>query len=251
MTDALRVADLCLTYGRDHPALVDVSLSVGAGELVALIGGNGAGKSTLLRSVIGLLRPSEGEVVVDGVDVRRARRAELRRVRTRTGMIAQSFCLARRLSAFDNVLHGALGRTGPRGWLSLTAPEAERAEAIGCLERVGLAGQAERRVDQLSGGQRQRVAIARVLMQRPRLILADEPVASLDPSGGIAVMEILRSLARDDGLAIVVALHQLDLAERYADRLVGLKEGRISFDLETASCDRRVLERLYVAEAAA
>jgi phosphonate transport system ATP-binding protein len=188
--------------------LRDVSLDVAAGELVALTGASGAGKTTLLRAVAGLL-PASGTIVAGG----------------QPALVFQQHALASRLTARDNVLVGALGRIGFwRAALRLW-PRAELAAAEACLVRVGLEGLAGRRADRLSGGQRQRVAIARALHQRARILLADEPVASLDPALAEDVLGLLRDLARRDGLAVLVSLHQHDLAGRFADRLLRLEDG--------------------------
>ncbi len=188
--------------------LRDVSFEVASGELVALTGPSGAGKTTLLRAVAGLL-PASGTILAP----------------TRPALVFQQHALANRLSARDNVLVGGLGRIGFwRAALRLW-PRAEVAAAEACLDRVGLAGLGARRADRLSGGQRQRVAIARALHQRARILLADEPVASLDPVLAEEVLGLLRDLARRDGLAVLVSLHQHDLAARYADRRLHLEDG--------------------------
>jgi phosphonate transport system ATP-binding protein len=188
--------------------LRDVSLDVAAGEMVALTGPSGAGKTTLLRAIAGLL-PASGTILAPG----------------RPALVFQQHALANRLSARDNVLVGGLGRIGFwRAALRLW-PRAEAAAAEACLARVGLEGLGARRADRLSGGQRQRVAIARALHQRARILLADEPVASLDPTLAEEVLGLLRDIARRDGLAVLVSLHQHDLAARYADRRLHLEDG--------------------------
>ncbi|HWV86281.1 MAG TPA: ATP-binding cassette domain-containing protein [Capillimicrobium sp.] len=235
---------------RGRPAVLDgVDLDVRPGEVVALVGANGAGKSTLLRSLIGMVPAREGDLVVDGVPVPAASRGELRALRTRVGFAFQRFCLAGRLSVLHNTMHGALGRSGMRGWWPALAPEAERGWALQCLERVGLAHLAQERLSTLSGGQQQRVALARALMQRPRLLLADEPVASLDPAASARVMGILRDIAVDERLTVVVALHQLDHAREFADRIVGLSGGRVTLDEPARQIEMPRLELLYGAPA--
>ncbi len=203
----LVVQGLGATLG-GRAVLRDVSLDVAAGEMVALTGPSGAGKTTLLRAIAGLL-PASGTILAPG----------------RPALVFQQHALANRLSARDNVLVGGLGRMGFwRAALRLW-PRAELAAAQVCLARVGLDGFGARRADRLSGGQRQRVAIARALHQRARILLADEPVASLDPALAEEVLGLLQDLARRDGLAVLVSLHQHDLAARYADRRLHLEDG--------------------------
>ncbi len=216
-----------------------------AGEVVALVGANGAGKSTLLRCLVGLQRPTGGQVLIGGFSVTTARRADLRRLRVRVGFVFQRPNLVPRLSVFATVLHGTMGRRGIRSaWPALAGAD-ERRAAMTCLDRVGLAGVAGRPVGTLSGGQQQRVAIARMLAQRPSLVLADEPVAGLDPSSGAAVLDLLREIAEEQGLTVLMALHQLHYARRYADRIVGLRDGRCELDSASSSCGADELDRLY------
>jgi phosphonate transport system ATP-binding protein len=249
MSTIVRTSGLLAGFGSGPPVLAGVDLEVRAGEVVALVGANGAGKSTLLRALIGMVPARSGEVVVDGVRVPDASRTELRALRSRVGFAFQRFCLAGRLSVLHNTLHGALGRSGPRGWWPALAAESEREWALACLDRVGLAHLAARRVSTLSGGQQQRVALARALMQRPRLLLADEPVASLDPAAGTNVMGILRDIAVDEQLTVIVALHQLDYARQFADRMVGLCGGRVALDEPAWECEEPRLQLLYGAPA--
>ncbi|HTE61183.1 MAG TPA: phosphonate ABC transporter ATP-binding protein [Solirubrobacteraceae bacterium] len=249
MSAIVRTSGLLAGFGSGPPVLAGVDLEVRAGEVVALVGANGAGKSTLLRALIGMVPARSGEVVVDGVRVPGASRGELRALRSRVGFAFQRFCLAGRLSVLHNTLHGALGRSGPRGWWPALAAEAEREWALACLDRVGLAHLAQRRLSTLSGGQQQRVALARALMQRPRLLLADEPVASLDPAAATNVMGILRDIAVDERLTVIVALHQLDYARQFADRIVGLSGGRVALDEPAWECAEPRLQLLYGAPA--
>lgn len=220
-------------FGDGPPVLRGIDLSVRRGETVALIGANGAGKSTLMRCLLHLVKPDAGEVVLFGVRLSRVRQRELRRVRNRVGFVFQRHNLVPRLSALANVLHGALGRS-PFGALHRSlSPAALRDEAMACLERVGLAHLARQRADTLSCGQSQRVAIARALMQRPEMLLADEPVASLDPAAGEEVMDLFTSLARQEGLTLVFTTHNMRHALTYAQRIVGLRDGRIALDRPT------------------
>ncbi|GAB3838720.1 phosphonate ABC transporter ATP-binding protein [Kribbella italica] len=240
----VEVRDLTKRFGA-NTALNGVDLEVGRGELVVLLGLSGSGKSTLLRCLNGLHDVSGGEVTVLGQRVDTARRGELRRLRSRIGFVFQQFNLVGRLSCLENVLTGALGRvTGPRyGVLSWSRPL--RQEALDQLDRVGLADRAFQRADTLSGGEQQRVAIARTLMQRPELLLADEPVASLDPENSAVVMDLLVRISREDGLTVVCTLHQVDLALGWAGRLVGLRQGVKVLDRSAGDLDRDQVMDVY------
>ncbi len=226
----VRTRSLTKTFSATTTALDRVDLDIRARELCVLVGLSGSGKSTLLRHVNGLQRPTSGHIEVFGVDPSAAKRRELRELRTRVGFIFQHFGLVGRLTALGNVLAGGLGRIkGPRYDVS-SYPQAMRREAREHLSRVGLADQAFQRADTLSGGQQQRVAIARTVFQRAELVLADEPVASLDPETSEQVMEILFSICAEDGLTVLCSLHQVDLALGWADRMVGMRDGRIVLD---------------------
>ncbi|TQM14063.1 phosphonate ABC transporter ATP-binding protein [Pseudonocardia kunmingensis] len=248
MTAKIVTTGLALRYRNGHEALRGVDLVVGPGELVALVGSNGAGKSSLLRCLVRLQEPTGGSVVVNGVNVRKAGARQLRRLRQDVGVVSQRFNLVERIGAFHNVVHGAIGREGSRCLVPALCTTALRAEAMECLDRVGLADLARRRVDTLSGGQRQRVAIARALMQKPWLVLADEPVASLDPSAGRDVMELLRSIAVERELTVVAALHQVDFALTYTQRIVGMQAGKVVLDRPTPGCTVEQLSAVYGAD---
>jgi phosphonate transport system ATP-binding protein len=211
-------------------ALDAVDLTVPTGQMLAILGASGSGKSTLLRTLNGLVVPTSGTVRVLDVDVTAARGRQLRELRCGVGFIFQQFGLVGRLSVLENVLAGALGRIRfPRAGV-LSYPRALRLEALANLERVGLGDRAFQRSDTLSGGQQQRVAIARTLMQRPTLLLADEPVASLDPETSAAVMSLLLEICKEKGLTVIASLHQVELARGWADRLVGMRSGRVVLD---------------------
>lgn len=228
---AAETRDLVKTYddGRVR-ALGGVTLTIQREELVVLIGRSGSGKSTLLRHLNGLERATSGTVAVLGVDPARCRKRELRELRRRIGFVFQHSCLVGRLSALENVLTGALGRIRFPRYGILSYPNMLRRAAREQLDRVGLADQAFQRADTLSGGQRQRVAIARALFQQPELVLADEPVASLDPETSAQVMALLFALCREDGLTAVCSLHQVDLALGWAQRMVGMRAGAVVLD---------------------
>jgi len=222
-------------------AIEDVSFGVREHEFVAILGPSGAGKTTLFRCITGLLAPDRGSAKVAGLEVAGLRGRERRRV----AVVFQQFNLVSRLTALQNVLAGRLGHVPSwRGWLR----RFERADlllALECLERVGLLGHAAQRADTLSGGQQQRVAIARALAQQPELIVADEPVASLDPNAGAGVLDLLQGIARSEGVAVVCSLHQVQFARAYADRIVGLAGGRVAMDVPTAEFDEATYDRLY------
>jgi len=244
----IRVRDLSKRYPTGAVALDGVSLEVAAGEFVALIGSSGAGKSTFLRCLNGLVTPTSGSVSVDGRAVTGAARDGLRGVRARVGFVFQQFNLLRRLSVLDNVLVGTLSRVDL--WRSLFGrfPGGEVERARRTLGRVGLAGLEDRRADTLSGGQQQRVAIARALVQEPRVLLADEPMSSLDPASSRSVMELLQDINREDGLTVIASLHVLDLAVTYGRRIVGLRAGRVVHDGPPAGLTQAAAEAIFGGE---
>ncbi|MGE7992675.1 phosphonate ABC transporter ATP-binding protein [Pseudomonas sp. NPDC089554] len=252
MNAAIQIDHLNKSFAH-KPALLDVSLSIQPGEMVALIGASGSGKSTLLRHLAGLAscdKHNGGSIQVLGRDVQCDGRMSrtLRRQRADIGYIFQQFNLVARLSVLHNVLLGGLGRMPRwRGTLGLFNAE-EKQRAMQALERVGLADRAQQRASTLSGGQQQRVAIARALTQRAEVILADEPIASLDPESARKVMEILADINRRDGKTVVVTLHQVDYAVRYCPRSVALKAGRIHFDGAATHLKPDFLNDLYGAD---
>jgi phosphonate transport system ATP-binding protein len=246
----LRVRGLTMRYPSGKLALTDFDLTVGAGELVVVLGGNGSGKTTLLRCITRMLRPTAGEVWLDDTNLAELSGERLRQARLPLAMIWQHASLVRRRSVLSNVASGALGRHGGL-WTALGGlPAAERHAAYGYLDEVGLAALAAQRAGTLSGGQAQRVAIARALAQRPRVLLADEPVASLDPEAADELMRLLRRLAVDENLAVLCVLHQVELAYAYADRVVGIRDGRVAFDLPCCEVPRDAVRQLYLSEAA-
>ncbi len=232
----LRVSRLSLRYPNGKLALSDVDLEVQAGELLIVLGGNGCGKTTLLRCITRALAPTAGEVWLNGAEISRLAGEKLRRARLDLAMIWQHANLVRRRSVLANVASGALGRH-QTWWTALGGlPAVELPAAREHLQEVGLPHLAAQRAGTLSGGQAQRVAIARALAQRPLAMLADEPVASLDPEAAQEIMRLLRRLAHHDGLAVLCVLHQVDLAFAYADRVVGMRDGRVAFDRRAPTC---------------
>ena len=229
-TPAVRVENLSKTYPNGVVGLRGVTLEVREGEFMVIIGLSGSGKSTLLRCINRLIDPTAGRVWLFDQEMTGARGRELRELRRQVGMIFQQFNLVRRHSVLANVLSGALGQTALAPSLLMRFSDEERRRALACLERVGLPGREGSRADALSGGQQQRVAIARALMQNPRLILADEPVASLDPALRHSVMRHIEALNREEGMTVVCTLHDVDLVQRYATRLVALRDGELVYE---------------------
>lgn len=225
----LEVRHLTKVYDDGTVALKDVSFKLPDGEFLVIIGLSGSGKSTLLRCINRLIDPTEGEILWRGVDVAKLKGEDLRHYRRKIGMIFQHFNLVRRSSVMTNVLAGRLGYTPT--WRSLTGQfsKADRELALEAMNRLGIADQAHKRADELSGGQQQRVGIARALMQQPELILADEPVASLDPVLSHSILQHIERLNQEDGITIICSLHYLDLVQRYATSVIGLREGKIVY----------------------
>jgi phosphonate transport system ATP-binding protein len=236
-------------YPNGTKALDDISLTVEEGEFVVLIGLSGSGKSTLLRSVDRLVEPTSGRIVFDGQDVTAARGGELRRIRRQMGMIFQHFNLVKRTSVFSNALAGRLGYRSTGATIASRVGKDDVELAFRNLERVGILDKTYQRADALSGGQQQRVGIARALMQQPRLMLADEPVASLDPATSHSVMKYLEEINRKDGITVLCSLHFLSLARRYGTRVLALKGGRVVFDGPPAEIDQRRFKEIYGEEA--
>jgi phosphonate transport system ATP-binding protein len=229
-------------------AVADATLAIPAGQMVGIIGRSGAGKSTLLRMVNRLIEPSEGRVVYQGCDITRLRGNALHAWRATAAMIFQQFNLVPRLDVLTNVLAGRLNRIPTSRALFKLFTARERALAIRALDRLDIADLALNRADALSGGQQQRVAIARALMQEPRILLADEPIASLDPMNAKLVMDALRDINQRDGIMVLCNLHTLDTARTYCDRIVGMSHGRIVFDGAAETLDERAVRLIYGAD---
>ncbi|MFZ5716190.1 MAG: phosphonate ABC transporter ATP-binding protein [Bradyrhizobium sp.] len=230
-------------------AVDDTSFQVSPGGFVGVIGRSGAGKSTLLRSINRLVTPTEGRILFDGVDVTALRGKELRQWRARSAMIFQQFNLVGRLDVLTNVLMGRLAAMPAWRSLSQIWPEQDKALAMSALEQFDIASLAAQRADQLSGGQQQRVAIARALVQQPDIILADEPIASLDPRNTKVVMDALLRINKHFGITVLCSLHSLDLARSYCDRLIGMAAGRVVFDGAPSMLTDQVARELYDLEA--
>jgi len=246
----LKVRQLSLRYPNGKLALADFNLTVEAGELVIVLGGNGSGKTTLLRCIARTLAPDAGEIWLHETNLAGLGGERLRRARLDLAMISQHASLIYRSTVLRNVANGALGHYRDL-WTALGGlPSAELRRAHDYLAEVGLTELAHRRADTLSGGQAQRVAIARALAQRPRVLLADEPVASLDPEAAEDILRLLQRLAGEEHLAVLCVLHQIELACSYADRVVGIRDGRAVFDLPHAELSRDEIRRLYLSETA-
>lgn len=238
------VRDLRVSYGGGELVLDGVDLDLFPGETVALLGASGSGKSTLMKSLTGFAPITSGSVRVAGYDAANLQRGQLRQLRASTGQVFQQFNLIGRLSVLTNVLTGTLHHAGKINLVGGFS-HADRARAMELLDRVGIAHKATEPARSLSGGQQQRVAIARALMQQPRLILADEPVASLDPRMSDSVLELLRTIAREDGIPVLVSLHVIDLALRHSDRIVGLKHGEVVVAAPTTTLSAADLDSVY------
>ena len=241
----LLIENLTKIYDNGYKALDDLSLEIPDGQFVAVIGLSGSGKSTLLRCINRLIEPTEGRIVWNGVDITALSEEEIRMARRRMGMIFQHFNLVKRNKVITNVLAGRLGYLNPVYSFLNYFPKSDRDEALANLARVGIEEQAYKRATELSGGQQQRVGIARALMQDPEILLADEPVASLDPATSHSVMDYLALLNNEDGLTVLCSLHFLSLARAYADRVIALKDGKLEFDGLPSEIDNERFKEIY------
>ena len=241
----LEIKNLTKIYDNGFKALDNVSFTVPDGQFIALIGLSGSGKSTLLRCINRLIEPTEGQIIWNGLDITAVSDEDMRLVRRRMGMIFQQFNLVKRSKVITNVLAGRLGYMSPIYSLLNYFPSEDKQDALANLARVGIGEQAYKRASELSGGQQQRVAIARALMQHPELMLADEPVASLDPATSHGVMKYLEDLNKEDGLTIICSLHFLSLARAYSDRVIALKDGKLEFDGPPELIDNVRFKEIY------
>ena len=245
----LEVSNLSKIYPGGVQALTDVSFKVRRGEFMAVIGLSGSGKSTLLRCINRLVEPTTGKVIHNGKDITAESQDDLRNVRREIGMVFQNFNLVTRSSVLKNVLAGRLGYVSPAWSLFNRFPKEDMELAMATLKRVGIADKAFVRADKLSGGQQQRVGIARALMQNPELVLADEPVASLDPVLAHSIMQYLEMINKEDNVTVICSLHFLDLVHRYANRAIALNEGQVVFDGTPEEIDDKRFKEIYGQEA--
>ena len=241
----LRLEQVVKTYPDGTRALKDVTLQIESGEFIVILGKSGAGKSTLLRCINRLVEPTSGKIFFDDQEITALDGRELREMRSHIGMIFQDYNLVPRLSVMTNALSGALGRSPAfAALLNYFQPE-EKAAALHHLERLEIGDKAGQRADQLSGGQQQRVGIARALMQNPKLILADEPVASLDPATSRTILDILRRINEEDGVTVLCNLHLPELAREYGKRIVAIKEGEVVYDGGPEGLTQKRVDHLY------
>lgn len=234
-------------YSGAKPALENVNFDISEGEFVAVIGSSGSGKSTLLRLINRMIEVSDGEIYFNGMTTTTSKlpKRSLRGMRTKIGMIFQHYNLVDRLTVFENVLHGRLGyKSTLSGVLGMYSRE-EKENAIKIIQLLGLGEQMHKRCDQLSGGQKQRVGIARALVQNPKLILCDEPISSLDPSTSKIIMDYLRDIVKNMGITIIVSLHQVDVALKYSDRIIGVSNGSILFDGKPEQLTQQCIADIY------
>jgi phosphonate transport system ATP-binding protein len=245
----LKVENLTKVYPNGTQALKNVSFEVEDGEFLAVIGLSGSGKSTLLRCINRLIEPTSGKIFWDDIDITAAKGAEIRKIRRQIGMVFQQFNLVKRSSVFTNVMTGRLGYIDTLPSLLYAFSSGDRAKAMANLELVGLSEKVDVRVDSLSGGQQQRVGIARALMQDPKLILADEPVASLDPVLAHSILKYLEILNKERNITVLCSLHFLDLVHRYATRAIALKDGELVFQGLPKEIDDDQFKAIYGQEA--
>jgi phosphonate transport system ATP-binding protein len=249
MTALLEVNHLSKQFGSDMKALSDVNFSVNEGEFVSIIGPSGAGKSTLLRCINRMIGATSGEITFDNMNVMNLKKKDLKKVRTKIGMIFQHYNLVNRLSVIENTLHGNLGKKSTlAGVLGLYSQE-EKEQAVNILHVLGLNEHIYKRADQLSGGQKQRVGIARALIQQPRMLLCDEPIASLDPNSAKIIMDHLRNISTTMGITVLVNLHQVDVALKYSDKIIGINHGQVVYNGSPKEITKEDIQRIYGSEA--
>ncbi|MFL0507029.1 phosphonate ABC transporter ATP-binding protein [Ureibacillus sp. 179-F W5.1 NHS] len=244
----LKVQDLFKSYNRGTPVLQDIQMELKQGEFISIIGPSGAGKSTFLRCINRMIDPTSGSIVFDNTEMTFLKKADLRKQRSKIGMVFQHYNLVSRLTVFENVLHGRFGyKSTIQGVFSLFSEE-EKELALTILDKLGMKEFAYKRCDQLSGGQKQRVGIARALVQQPKLLLCDEPIASLDPNASKVIMDHLKDICETMGITVLVNLHQVDVALKYSDRVIGLNKGKIVYDGIPEKLSNAAIRDIYGSE---
>jgi phosphonate transport system ATP-binding protein len=251
VSSLLEVSHVMKNYDAARPALQDINFSVKKGEFVSVIGPSGAGKSTLLRCINRMIEVSQGEIRFEGLSVGRLNRTDLKKVRSKIGMIFQHYNLVERLTVIENVLHGRLGSKSTLAGALGRYSRDEKQRAMDLITTLGLAEQVYQRCDRLSGGQKQRVGIARALVQDPKLILCDEPIASLDPKASKIIMEQLKRFSKEMHISLIVNLHQVDVALKYSDRILGVNKGRLVFDGGPGDLSPERISEIYGTESTA
>jgi phosphonate transport system ATP-binding protein len=244
-SNTLQIKNLVKAYQRDKPVLKGINLTVQGSGLTAIIGPSGTGKSTLIRCINRLVEPTSGQILLGSLDLTQLSGSALRQGRRSIGMVFQEYNLVERLSVMENLLTGRLGYTGAWAAWRRKFAQVDIDAAFDLLNTVGLGDFAGRRADALSGGQRQRVGIARALMQQPQLMLADEPTSSLDPKTSIEIMELLREQGLAKNIPVLVNMHDVELAKKFADRIVGMAGGQVVFDGPPDQLQKEDLERIY------
>jgi len=245
----LEVQDLRIRYNRSGPEILKgINFSLESDDFLAIIGPSGAGKSTLIRCINRLVEPSSGKVFFDGVNITKLNQREMRKVRSKMGMIFQEFNLVERMTVIDNVLSGRLGYTGTLRSLLKMFPKSDIRRALEILDRVGLADFIDKRATDLSGGQRQRVGIARALMQNPKLLLVDEPTSSLDPKIAREVMGMIKKMSQEEGVPVLCNIHDVALALEFSNKVIGLQDGIKKFDGPTNNVNKSTLDEIYALE---
>ncbi len=245
---ALSIRNLEKSYSRGKPVLRGITLDIGTTGITAIIGPSGTGKSTLIRCINRLVEPSAGEIVFQGQDLVKLDRKALRLARRQIGMVFQEYNLVERLTVMENLLCGRLGYVPAwKAWMR-KYPQADIDRAFSLLDTVGLSGFANQRADSLSGGQRQRVGIARAIMQEPKLLLADEPTSSLDPKTSVEIMGLISEVCRGNGIPVMINMHDVELAKRFADRIIGMSGGQVVYDGDAAGLGDDMLKAIYGGE---
>lgn len=244
----LEIKNLFKTYDGEKNILEGIDLEFKKSELISIVGSSGAGKTTFLRCLNRMVSPTSGEILFNNENIVEANKEKIKKIRTKIGMVFQHYNIVKQLTVIENVLHGKLGQMNViKGILGLYS-EDDKKEAFRLLEELGLRGYEYKKCGNLSGGQKQRVGIARALIQNPDLILCDEPIASLDPQSAKVIMDILKNISKEKGITCVANLHQVDVALKYSDRIIGLKNGKVLFDGRPSELTEEIIHEIYGAK---